>query len=214
MMDRGLFLDLDGTLADSLGMLRGVYETFLNRLGKTGSDYEFDLINGPPLKESIPLLAQRHRLDIPHSDLLNQFKNLVSESYLKTKPSEGAEEVLAVAQKHGWQLGVVTSNSELLAKDWLEKNQLTGMFGAIIGAESVKNGKPHPEPYQVALTRLQCRAEKSIGVEDSVAGVESVTCAKLKAVAYVPANSRQTGFSSEAQIVRKLSELKKWLTHA
>jgi phosphoglycolate phosphatase-like HAD superfamily hydrolase len=39
---RGLFVDLDGTLADSLGLLRKVYFRFMEKFGRKGSDSEFN----------------------------------------------------------------------------------------------------------------------------------------------------------------------------
>ena len=46
---RALMLDLDGTLADSLGAMRGVYDRFLDVFGVAGNDAEFARLNGPPL---------------------------------------------------------------------------------------------------------------------------------------------------------------------
>jgi beta-phosphoglucomutase-like phosphatase (HAD superfamily) len=45
----GLFIDLDGTLADSLGVLRRVYFLFLREFDQEGSDAEFDRLNGPKI---------------------------------------------------------------------------------------------------------------------------------------------------------------------
>jgi beta-phosphoglucomutase-like phosphatase (HAD superfamily) len=43
---RGMFLDMDGTLADSVSVLRRVYFRFLEKSGCVGSDTEFDALNG------------------------------------------------------------------------------------------------------------------------------------------------------------------------
>ena len=55
----GLFLDLDGTLADSLTALKNVYYSFLAAFGASGNEVEFQRLNGPPLGEII----ERLRID-------------------------------------------------------------------------------------------------------------------------------------------------------
>src|SRR5271166_2066937 len=57
---RGLFLDLDGTLADSLGVLRRVYFCFLREFNQEGSDAEFDRLNGPKLSEIVGALQKKY----------------------------------------------------------------------------------------------------------------------------------------------------------
>jgi phosphoglycolate phosphatase-like HAD superfamily hydrolase len=59
---RGLFLDLDGTLADSLGVLRRSYFRFLREFNQEGSDAEFDRLNGPKLSEIIGTLQREYHL--------------------------------------------------------------------------------------------------------------------------------------------------------
>src|SRR5262249_44405345 len=51
-------------------------------------------------------------------------------------------------------------------------------FAAIVAAEDVSNGKPHPEPFLRALERLQQRdrtltAAECVAVEDSIGGIQS-----------------------------------------
>ena len=58
----GLFLDLDGTLADSLTALKNVYHSFLASYGASGDEVEFQRLNGPPLGEIIERLRMAHKL--------------------------------------------------------------------------------------------------------------------------------------------------------
>ena len=52
MSGKGLFIDLDGTLASSLTALKEVYFSFLTGLGAKGSEAEFQRLNGPPWSKS------------------------------------------------------------------------------------------------------------------------------------------------------------------
>ncbi len=64
-MTKGMFFDLDGTLADNLDLMFAVYEQFLESFGRHATQEEFKSLNGPPLPEVIAVLMERHSLAGP-----------------------------------------------------------------------------------------------------------------------------------------------------
>jgi beta-phosphoglucomutase len=61
-------------------------------------------------------------------------------------------------------------------------------FTAIVGADDVRQGKPHPEPYLTALGRLRSRGRDlspadCLVIEDSMAGIASGLAAGMRVVA-------------------------------
>ncbi len=176
----GLFLDLDGTLADSLLVMRAVYERFLEHFGKTGSTLEFSRLNGPPLAVVVAELAKAHGLGQPLASLLSTYQGMIEDAYLDVTANPGATDLLKAARQLGMQIGVVTSNSSALAWIWLRAVGLEGMVDVVVGGEDVKAGKPDPEPYLLALERTACAASKSFAVEDSIIGARAANAAKIK----------------------------------
>lgn len=168
-----LLLDLDGTLADSLRVMREVYDRFLERFGKSGSDVEFERLNGPPLKDIITSLAQAHRLPDTQIDLLGIYRGLIGDAYREVRPQPGTELLLKTAQHAGYKICVVTSNSADLTRTWLRRVALSEAIDHIVTGDEVAQGKPNPEPYLLALKRTSSAAHASIAVEDSVAGALS-----------------------------------------
>jgi len=213
-MSRGLFLDLDGTLADSLDLLRDVYFLFMKHYGREGTASEFETLNGPPLSKLVSYLAEKHQLTPPIAELRMKYQELVDTAYIDVRPNDGAREILATAVESGWFCGIVTSNSEKLTSQWLEKWKLSSYILSVTGKESVQMGKPHPEPYLIALRRLFCEPHLSLAVEDTVAGVEAATTAGIRTIAFVPAKSKQLGFSQSVPQIQNLTELSKWIAHA
>jgi HAD superfamily hydrolase (TIGR01509 family) len=204
---RGLLLDLDGTLADTLPMLRGVYARFLSDLGKHGDDAGFEEINGPPLHQVVAILKQRHALEAKAEQLLTRYMDLVQASYLDAAPSAGAAELLAAATQSGWTCAIVTSNSEALTQQWLVQHNLAGFIREVIGKESIRVGKPNPEPYVAALARLRCEPDAAIAVEDSAAGVAAATAALIPTFAYAPNDDKPGRFPAGVKVVSSLFEL-------
>ena len=54
-LHRGVFFDLDGTLAESEGLMRRVFRDFAATFGRNATDAEFDALNGPP----VPIIVAR-----------------------------------------------------------------------------------------------------------------------------------------------------------
>ena len=95
----------------------------------------------------------------------------------------GVAELLAGLAAAGWRQAVASSaprgNLDLLLR-------LTGTahyFGAVVSAEDVARGKPDPEVFQVAASKLGVPTNRCVVLEDAVAGVESATAAGMPCVA-------------------------------
>ena len=177
---KGLFLDLDGTLADSLPVMLLAYTAFLDRFGKVGSQAEFDSLNGPPLEDIVTTLAETHRLSPPIEELIAVYRKMIWVSYEDVKPNAGAEELLETAKALGYKICVVTSNFSNLTWAWLQRAGLDEMVDTVVAGDEVKQGKPHPQPYLMALAKTACLADESLAVEDSVTGARSSTAAGIQ----------------------------------
>ncbi|MBL6945319.1 MAG: HAD-IA family hydrolase [Rhodospirillales bacterium] len=185
----GLFLDLDGTLADSLGVMRAVYRRFLDQFGKSGSDAEFYSLNGPPMAEVVTCLVRNHGINRQVDDAIEIYRGLVAAAYLDVIPCAGAEELLRLAGARGMPVGVVTSNNAELTRTWLRAVGLEAMVDAIVGGDEVARGKPDPEPYLAMLERAGCVASASLAVEDSPTGARAAIAAGIPTLFVAGANS-------------------------
>lgn len=176
---KGLFLDLDGTLADSLALLRGVYDEFLRQFGCTGSAAEFQDLIGPPIPVVVARLQEAHRLPGAAEELVARYHALIAKVHGAAPPAEGAREVLERAQERSWTVAVVTSATRAEASAWLARAGLAPFVATIIGGDEVSRGKPDPEPYRLALERTGCDAPSSLAIEDSTAGAHAAMAAGL-----------------------------------
>jgi HAD superfamily hydrolase (TIGR01509 family) len=81
---------------------------------------------------------------------------------------------------------------------------LADAFKTIVGAEDVRQGKPHPEPYLSGLARLRAlapglEAGECLVFEDSMAGIAAARAAGMKVVGV--AHSYPAGKLSAAHLV-------------
>jgi HAD superfamily hydrolase (TIGR01509 family) len=204
---KGLFLDLDGTLADSLTGLKGVYLSFLSSFGVTGDETEFQRLNGPPLARIVELLKTTHDLPGEPAALLEQYSAMLRAAHESAKPAVGAEELLRHARGCGWRIAVVTSSPRSSALRWLELTGLSNQIDAVVGGDEVINGKPAAEPYILALSRLDCTAALSHAVEDSRLGAMSAVAAGLNTWALSDPTNR-SGWPDRVIFIQRLAELR------
>jgi beta-phosphoglucomutase len=189
---RAILLDLDGTLADSLSVMRLAYQMFLKQFGRTPTDDEFDSLNGPPLLQVVRHLKISHALSGDVDVLLENYFGLIDHAYCNVKPGFGAVDLLLKAQKHHCIIGVVTSNTRKRTQFWLETVCLAHMIDFIVSGDEVKQGKPHPEPYIIASKKTSCKLNQIVAIEDSLQGAQSAIGAGLKTLVI---GAETTGYS-------------------
>ncbi|MBF0620832.1 MAG: HAD family phosphatase [Magnetococcales bacterium] len=177
---KGLFLDLDGTLADSLDVMYRVYCDVLDEYQCQGSVEEFDMLNGPPLSVVAQRLIEIHHLTISEQDLLTRYWQLIFRQYEHVQPNPGAVTLLKSVHKQGYKIGVVSSSSKHLIQSWLHTHNLLNWIDCTVGGDSVSPGKPNPAPYLHALKITGCDAVLSWAVEDSRSGAQSALSAGLQ----------------------------------
>ncbi len=177
---KGLFLDFDGTLADSIAAMRDTYGRFLAVHHAAGSEAEFQSLNGPPLAEIVRLLRERHRLAPPPDELLRQYQRMLAEAHALIQPSAGARRLLAAARARAYRVAVVTSADSAAVNAWLARHELQPFVAGVVGGDTVARGKPDPEPYNQALRLLGCAARNSLAIEDSPIGAAAAVAAGLR----------------------------------
>jgi HAD superfamily hydrolase (TIGR01509 family) len=77
---------------------------------------------------------------------------------------------------------VATSTRRVRAEAKLHRGHLMQHFKALACGDEVLRGKPHPEIYELAASRLGVQASRCLALEDSNAGVRSAASANMQVV--------------------------------
>lgn len=190
---KALFLDLDGTLADSLKVMWQAYSDFCHSFSFAPTREEFARLNGPPLPEVVRLLHEWHNLPSTPDKLYEEYQVIVDTIYLNVAPAPGAALLLQKAKENNCLVAVVTSNSALRTDSWLTRSDLSQYIDFVVSGDDVKAGKPHPEPYLVALQRSAVAAAQALAVEDSPSGVRSALAAGIRTCAIEETTDKGAG---------------------
>jgi HAD superfamily hydrolase (TIGR01509 family) len=99
----------------------------------------------------------------------------------------------------------------------LDQANLRTCFSAIIAAEDVTRGKPHPEPFvrayeQLNASRGPISLSECVAVEDSIGGIESAHQANMKCLAIAHSYSMDRLRNAKAEwVIESISDFPVWL---
>ena len=203
----GLFLDFDGTLADSLGALRAVYDRFLESNGRKGSDREFEACNGLVLAEVVGVLRRDHGLESREDELLARYRGLVSETYGRVPPMPGAGALLRMAATLSLPVVVVSSAPAALVRSWVRGAGFTELISDVVGGDQGVRGKPEPDLYLLALRRTGCVPARSHAIEDSRSGAIAAVDAQLPTWVLGPAPAQRACWPDVVGFIERLDEM-------
>ena len=121
--------------------------------------------------------------------------------------TEGVIDLLAELKNKNYKIALASNNNGSTISYVLKKFGIEHSFDAIVTAEEVKNGKPAPDVYEVAMRKIGLLPNECIGIEDSVIGMQAVKNAGMKCVVVPNEFTRSKSFDSADLIIKSLKEL-------
>ena len=115
----------------------------------------------------------------------------------------GAAEWVRRLRSEGWAQAVASSAPRLNIEVVLQVVGLAGQFDATVSAEDVEHGKPDPQVFLLAASRVGAAPERSIVVEDAAAGIEAARRAGMRSIAVL----RDGAQMSANIVIRSLADL-------
>jgi len=94
----------------------------------------------------------------------------------------GVRELLESLAANGVPAAVVTSTPRENLAMILETLHIERYFGALVAEEDTTKGKPDPEGFLLAASRLGVPPERCVVIEDAPAGLDAARAAGMKAI--------------------------------
>jgi sugar-phosphatase len=156
-----VLVDLDGTLVDSAGPVRRVWDAFAQRHGLDPDEVE-RFAHGRPSRETVRAL-------VPHSDLDAESDAIEAAEIADTTgvvALPGAAQLLSGDRP----LAIVTSCSTALATTRLHATGLA-IPDVLVSSDGLERGKPDPTCFLIAARRLGFDPARCVVIEDAPAGI-------------------------------------------
>lgn len=183
-MSAAVLWDMDGTLIDS-------------------EEFHWISWRDTMAKEGIPItheqflssFGQRNDSIVPRwlgaastSERVERISNAKEELYRDLirkhgmSPLPGVSDWIRRLHEEGWLQAIASAAPRPNIEVVVESLKAVHYFQAIVSAEDVQKGKPDPEVYLLAASRVGASPERSIVVEDAVAGVEAARNAGMRSI--------------------------------
>lgn len=209
MADTVLF-DLDGTLIDSIELIRRSYDHTLRvHLGRAMDEREWLSGLGRPLVWQFAQFTGDPR-EVEAMIATYRAWNLANHDVL-VRPYPGVTEAVRALHARGVALAIVTSKANASARRGLAHCGLDGAFDVVIGVDDVTEHKPHPRPVLAALERLGRAASTAVMVGDSPHDLAAGRAAgtRTAAVAWGPFEHAELRASDPDHWIETPSELER-----
>lgn len=192
---RGVLLDLDGTIADSIDFFCGLTCEVLAEAGVAAPErarlVEAIALGIPPPSLFLPE-------DFPDREAFlfrayeSRWGEWVRRYGLEIEPIPGACEAVEALHRRGLRIGLVTSSSGDLP--FLERWGIRRYFDVVVNRDQVRRIKPDPEPLLSALARIGTEAGGTWSVGDTPVDARAGRAAGVRVVGVL------TGAGTEDQL--------------
>jgi HAD superfamily hydrolase (TIGR01509 family) len=202
---RAVCFDLDGLMFNTEDIFNEVGVEVLRRRGKEFTPELVGLMMGRRADEAIRVMIDYHDLSDSVPDLKKESWDLF-DVYLgdRLAPMPGLHDLLAAIEGRSLPKAVATSSGRAYLERILGRFELLSRFHFTLTAEDVERGKPDPEIYLRAATRLGVRPEEMLVLEDSHAGTTAAVAAGAVTVSIPTIHSRHQDYSHATHRVDRL----------
>jgi beta-phosphoglucomutase family hydrolase len=169
---KALIFDLDGTLVDSMPAHFNAWCKALAKQGHKGVFPEdvFYAMGGRPTRDIVETLNGEQDLGLDPVEIAHAKKR----AYLKNLDLvELIPEVAEIARAHRGKvpLAVASGGSRDVVEKTLQKLGISDWFDEVVSSSEVKNGKPAPDIFLEAASRLGVAPADCVVYEDARPGI-------------------------------------------
>lgn len=170
---KGVLFDMDGVILDTEKLYTRFWREAAESLGYPMT-HEMALgmrslsreVGERRLKEYLGEEVDYQQVRNKRIELMSAF---IKENGVEPKP--GVQELLAFLKEKGIKTSIATSSPLDRTKEYLSQVGLVDSFDELVSGHMVKHGKPAPDIYIYAATKLGLKPEECLVLEDSPTGL-------------------------------------------
>ena len=170
---KGILFDMDGVVLDSEKLYSQSEKKLLSQYGVKFNDSDWLTIKGCTESQFYDLIYSKFNLTIPRAELINKGRSFLKELFYKKLNYMNGFENVHSKLKHKFKLALVTSTGIEMVNHINSFLSLYEKFDLIITSKDTKKHKPNPDPYLLAMKKLNLKPNQCIVIEDSMQGIEA-----------------------------------------
>jgi HAD superfamily hydrolase (TIGR01509 family) len=201
--------DLDGLLLDTERFYTEATQDIARRYGKTFDWSVKSLVIGKRALDSATILTQSLDLPITPAEYLSERNEVLNRLLLQAEPQPGAVQLTEHLHRHRIPQAVASSSDRRTfeIKTARHRNWFSLFHCVVLGDDpAVVHGKPAPDIFLVAATRLNAAPEHCLVFEDAPSGVQAALAAGMRVIAVPDPNLDRRAYAGADQVLNRLTE--------
>lgn len=178
-----VIFDLDGVILDSEQIWHEVRRDFASAHGGHWDEHDQAAVMGANSMQWAAYLREESGVGLVDREIYDRVVGALRERYAQDLPVVPGAKDAILGLAGDYRLGVASSSPRELIEDALELAGLRACFSGVVSADEVPRGKPAPDVYLEACTRLAATPQSAIAVEDSENGIQAAAAAGLAVIA-------------------------------
>lgn len=206
-MIKAVIFDMDGVLIDAKDWHYEAFNKALNLFGYNINRYEH-LVNfdGLPTREKLNMLTMERGLSKGLYKFINDLKQKYTMEIIfsKCKPMFIHEYALSKLKNEGHKLAVASNAVKSSVEIMLKKSNLIKYLDFFLSNQDVEKSKPHPEMYNIAISKFKLNPKNCLIIEDNEHGVAA---ARASGAYVMRVNSvEEVTYSNIQKKIRRIQE--------
>lgn len=199
-MIKGVLFDMDGVILDSERVGRDIYLEKCHEMGYPQmNEAIFETLLGKTRDEDRRLMKEALGADFPFDEMYDAYREELyqraTRGQLPCKP--GVQECFDGLKARGLKIALATSTARPMVFNYQEHiPQMRDVFDFMVCGAEAGRSKPAPDVFLKAAEGLGLDITECIGVEDSIAGLQSQTaagCVRVLVPDLLPCDERFDG---------------------
>ena len=189
MAPNAVIWDLDGVIADTAPFHFLAWQRVARDRGITFTEIDFKQTFG---KRNPEIIAEKFSLGLTSAEIetLSIHKEEIFRRIAKQsiKPFPGVLNLLLSLKSAMWKMALASSTPAENIRLIAGALGIAGLFDTVVSDKDVSRGKPDPEGFLLAASRLEVLPIDCVVIEDAVAGVRAAKAAGMKCIAVINTN--------------------------
>lgn len=207
--EMAVIFDMDGVLVDSYQPHWESWHFMADELGRGLTEEQFVRTFGRTSRE---IIAEHWGANSLTDDEIAEFdrrkeglyRDLVANSF---PAMDGARELIQALHEAGFGLAIGSSGPPANVALAVERLGAQKLFHALVTGKDVKRGKPDPEVFLTAASRLGVPPARCAVVEDAPVGIAAANAAGMTSIALLSTGHTEESVGDAQVIVRSLRDL-------
>jgi HAD superfamily hydrolase (TIGR01509 family) len=173
---KAIIFDMDGVLIDAQDWHYEALNKALTIFGMEITRVEhLTAFDGLSTSQKLKMLSKVHSLPVSLHCFINEMKQQYTMDLTQQlcKPTFHHQYALSKFKEEGYQLAVASNSIRNTVKVMMEKSCLLGYLDFFLSNQDVTNGKPDPEIYNLAISKLGLMPDECVIVEDNEIGLKA-----------------------------------------